>query len=70
MDSGRRVFDIPEASHWRQVAGRVNVSLRLVSQQFAVLADGAGRLFLLQIGDRGHKSGQWKVRVLSHCVGC
>ncbi|XP_076449629.1 nudC domain-containing protein 1-like [Babylonia areolata] len=63
VDSGCRVFDIPQAAEFRQVAGRLNVSLRFAGPQVAVLADGAGRLFLLDTGDRSRKSGQWKVLV-------
>ena len=61
VDSGCRVFDIPEASEFQQTPGRVNVSLCFASQQLAVLADGTGRLFLLQTGHRKQKSMQWKV---------
>ena len=55
------MFDIPEASEFQQTPGRVNVSLCFASQQLAMLADGAGRLFLLQTGHRKQKSVQWKV---------
>lgn len=61
VDSGWKVIDIPEAFEYRQTVGRVNVSLSFASQQYALLADGAGRLFLLFTGERRDKTTQWKV---------
>ncbi|KAL8581126.1 hypothetical protein ACOMHN_033574 [Nucella lapillus] len=61
VDSGRRVFDIPQAAEFQQTTGRLSVSLRFAGTQLAVLADGAGRLFLLDTQDRARRTGQWKV---------
>ncbi|XP_070197529.1 nudC domain-containing protein 1-like isoform X2 [Littorina saxatilis] len=60
VNPGSRVFDIPEAAEFQKTPGRVNVSLRFADQQHALLADGAGRIFLLATGDRKQKV-QWKV---------
>lgn len=61
IHGGFRVFEIPEASSYRECTGRLNISLFFSNQTFAVLADGAGRLFLLDTGMRGHKRTQWNV---------
>jgi hypothetical protein len=64
------VFNIPDGTEQRQTAGRVNVSLRFASEQYALLGDGTGRLLLLDTGDRQNKIAQWKVLFFffNHCV--
>ncbi|KAK7498813.1 hypothetical protein BaRGS_00009905 [Batillaria attramentaria] len=61
VECGCQVFEIPESSEYHHVPGRLNVSLCFASPHHAVLADGAGRLFLIDTGDRKHRSAKWKI---------
>lgn len=54
-------YAIPDSANRRLISGRVNVSLHFTSPTLLTLADGTGRLFLLNTSNRGEDAAEWKV---------
>ncbi|KAK3601670.1 hypothetical protein CHS0354_038237 [Potamilus streckersoni] len=58
---GQDLFTIPDFSIQRQVKGHYNANLLFVAIDLVVLADGAGKVYLLYTGDRNKTTSKWKV---------
>lgn len=56
------MFQVPDFDKQHSQKGRHNVSLLFVSSDTALVADGAGKLYVVFTGDR-NKDEEWKVGV-------
>lgn len=63
-DQGKSVFEIPQAEDIQKIPGRHNVSLSFPAPDQAVLADGGGKLYILETGPR--TTDNCKVWTVSH----
>ena len=62
MSAPKAAFQIPGGSNQRLAPKRHNVSLSFPAAEWAVLADGAGKLYLINTGNRSDEAAVWKVR--------
>ncbi|XP_069112938.1 nudC domain-containing protein 1-like [Argopecten irradians] len=61
LDSGRKVLQIPDATNQKLTPRRLNLALQFISQDMAVVSDGAGKFHLVETGNRGDNSNSWKI---------
>ena len=61
MEPPTTVFQLPDASNQKLRTERHNVTVQFLSEQWAVVADGAGKLLVVHTGDRKQDS-TWKVK--------
>lgn len=55
------VFEIPESRTRRQMDGRYHVTLSVFNQDWLVLADGTGFLYIIKTGPRDNDMDLWRV---------
>ncbi|XP_060079821.1 nudC domain-containing protein 1-like [Ylistrum balloti] len=61
LDTGRKVLQIPDAANQKLTPKRLNLVLQFISQQMAVISDGAGKFHLIDTGNREDDSNNWKI---------
>ncbi|OWF48809.1 nudC domain-containing protein 1-like isoform X2 [Mizuhopecten yessoensis] len=61
LDTGRKVLQIPDATNQKLTPRRLNLVLQFISPDMAVISDGAGKFHLVDTGNRGDDSSNWKI---------
>lgn len=64
MSGPTDVFKIPDASNRQLIPDRVNATLHFTNNNWCVVTDGTGWLYLLKTGDRSQDH-DWKVGCIS-----
>ncbi|CAG2211176.1 unnamed protein product [Mytilus edulis] len=67
LNQTESILQIPDSTNQKLVPERVNLCLQFVSMEMAVVTDGAGKLHLINTGNRGESSTKWTI-VYSHDV--
>jgi hypothetical protein len=62
-----KVGTIPDMNIQGSLTGRLNASLRFVSEDMAVIGDGAGKLFVYHTGAR-NSTQEWKVSLTNDII--
>ncbi|CAD5117786.1 DgyrCDS6538 [Dimorphilus gyrociliatus] len=63
------VFEIPESRTRRQMDGRYHVTLSVFSQDWLVLADGTGFLYIIKTGPRDNDMDLWRIHYSGSPLG-
>ena len=59
------MFSIPDSAERQLVPNRYNMTMKFTGPELAVIADGTGRLFIVDTSNRGRDSqSKWKVNLL------
>ena len=63
LESPDSMLQLPDATNQKLCSERHNITIQFISEEWAVVADGAGKLLVLHTGDRAQNN-SWKVHNL------